>query len=85
MRVPTTFFSTIARCLLFSIATADLGLTWGCGGGMTSQATLDDAGKAQIKEANNFQMKLREKRAAKAPKGKSGRLSKADLEGTRGR
>jgi hypothetical protein len=71
--------SPIARCLLFSVAMAVLGLTWGCGE-VPPQATLDDAAKAQVQEAHDVQRKLREKRAAKATKGKSGRLSKGDLQ-----
>jgi len=76
----TKFFSTIARRLLFSVAMAVLGLIWGCGGGVPPQATLDDAAKAQVQEAREVQHKLIEKRAAKAPRGKTGMLSKGDLE-----
>jgi hypothetical protein len=71
--------SAIARWLFFSIAMAILGLTSGCGG-VPPEATLDDAAKAQVQEAHDVQQKLREKRAAKASKGKSGRLSKGDLQ-----
>ena len=71
--------SPIARCLLCSVAMAVLAFTWGCGGGVPPQATLDDAAKAQIQEAHEVQRKLLEKRAAKASKGRTGRLSKGDL------
>ena len=79
MTANSKFLSTIGRCLLFSVAMAVFGLTWGCGGGVPPQATLDDAAKAQIQEAHEVQRKLLEKRAAKASKGRTGRLSKGDL------
>jgi hypothetical protein len=71
--------SPIARCLLFPVAMSVLGLTWGCGE-ISPQATLDDAAKARVQEAHDVQANLRQKRAAKASKGKSGRLSKGDLQ-----
>jgi len=37
-----------ARCLLCVLATALLITAWGCGGGMPSQATIDDEMKAKI-------------------------------------
>jgi hypothetical protein len=80
MTASTKLFCTTARCLLVSVAMAVLGFTSGCGGGVAPQATLDDAAKARVQEAREVQHKLIEKRAAKAPRGKSGRLSKGDLE-----
>jgi hypothetical protein len=74
------FLSTVARCLLVSVGMAVLGFTWGCSGEVPPQATLDDAAKARVQEAREVQHKLIEKRAAAAPRGKSGRLSKGDLE-----
>jgi len=40
--------SGLARCLLGLLATAILMTAWGCGGGMPSQATMDDEMKAKI-------------------------------------
>jgi hypothetical protein len=79
-------FSAMTRCLVVPVATAVLGVTWGCGGGIPSQATLDDAAKARVQEAQDSEKRLLEKRAAKATKTtrggskKSGRLSQGDLE-----
>src|SRR6185437_13896350 len=38
-------FSDRARCLLLSLAIVILGSAWGCGGGVPSQATLDEEGQ----------------------------------------
>jgi len=69
------FFSTITRCLLFSVAMAVLGLTWGCGGEVPSQATLDEAATGRVKEAQDAQKEfMLKKMAAKksARKGATG-------------
>ena len=49
MTANSTCFSTMARCLLLSVAMAVLGLTWGCGE-IPSQATPDEAAKARVQE-----------------------------------
>ena len=58
--------STIARCLLFSVATAFLGLAWGCGE-VPSYATLDDGAKARVDDAQDAMKKAREKKKPPRP------------------
>ena len=74
------FLSTMAKCLLASVAMVTLGLTWGCGE-VPSQATLNDAAKARVQAAHDREKQFMEKvaRKAKASRGKGGRLSEADL------
>ena len=73
MRAHSAFSSTTARCLLFSIATTFLGLTWGCGG-MEPQATLSESDQAKVQEAQDAMKKARkarEKHTAPDAKGKA--------------
>jgi hypothetical protein len=72
-------FSAMTRCLVCSVGLAALGVTWGCGPGVQSQATLDKAAEARVQEARDFQKKYLEKKAANAPRRTTGRLSKGDL------
>ena len=74
------FLSTTANGLLVSVAMVTVGLTCGCGE-VPSQATLDDAAKAQVQAAHDAEKKFMEKvaRKAKASGKKGGRLSEADL------
>jgi hypothetical protein len=67
MTAPSKFVSTVARCLLFSVAIAVLGLTGGCGEA-PSQATLDDAAKARVQEAQDAMKKVIERQKAAASK-----------------
>jgi hypothetical protein len=56
--------STVARCLSFSMATAVLALTWGCGGAIPSQATPDDGANARVKTAQAANINYMEKKEA---------------------
>jgi hypothetical protein len=80
MTAHSKVFSTWTRCLLVSVAMAVLGFAWGCGDGVSSQATLDDAAKARVQQAHDSEKKFMDKMEAKAARGKTGRLSKKDLE-----
>jgi hypothetical protein len=66
MTAHSKFFSTIARCLLFSVAMAVLGLAWGCGE-VPSQTTLDDGAKARVQEGQDATKKAREKKKPPRP------------------
>jgi hypothetical protein len=59
-------FSTMARCLLFSSVVAVLGLNWGCGGEMPSQATLDEAAEARVQAARDATEKFLAKPSKKS-------------------
>jgi hypothetical protein len=72
-------FSAAARCLVVLVATAVLGVTWGCGGGVPSHATLDDAAKARVQEAQDSQKKFMDKRKATKGSRKTGRPSPGGL------
>jgi hypothetical protein len=54
--------SVIARCLLLSFAMVILGSAWGCGGGVPSQATLDEEGQKRLQEAQDNMRKSMAKR-----------------------
>jgi hypothetical protein len=64
MPAHSTFFSTMARCLLFSVAMAILGVTSGCGE-LPPQATLDEGAKARVQKAQDAQNKFMAKQEAK--------------------
>jgi hypothetical protein len=80
MMAYSKFLSRMANCLLVSVAMVTAGVTCGCGE-IPSQATLDDAAKAQVQAAHDAEKKFMEKvaRKAKAFGKKGGRLSEADL------
>ena len=67
MMAHSKFFSTVARCSLFAVAMAVVGLTWGCSGDVP-QAPLDGAAQARVKEAQDAQKKfMANKKAIKNP------------------
>lgn len=46
------FSSGVARCLVFSVALALLGATWGCSSSVPAQAEMDEAAKARVREVH---------------------------------
>jgi hypothetical protein len=59
-------FSRMARCFLFSLVMAVLGINWGCGGGMPSEATLDEAAEARVQAARDATEKFLAKQNQKS-------------------
>jgi hypothetical protein len=53
MTAHSAFFSSKARYLFFSFGVAVLALNWGCGGGMPSEATLDEAAQERVQAARD--------------------------------
>jgi hypothetical protein len=73
MTASSRSFFAVARCLLFSATVAVPGFTWGCGGEVPSQATLDDAAKARVQAAQDAQKEFMAKqKAAKKSTRKAG-------------
>ena len=56
------FFRTIVRTLSFSVAMAVLGLTWGCGSGVPSQSTPDEAANARAQAVADRQKQANSKK-----------------------
>jgi len=67
MTANSRFSSAIARCLLFSVTMAVLGLTWGCGGAIPSHATLDEGAQARVQAAQDAMKKEHEKKRKARP------------------
>lgn len=71
--------SSAARRWSLAVAVAILGPIWGCGGGVQTEVPPDPVAEARAQNAQDAQKKFMDAKAAKATRGRTGRLSKGDL------
>jgi hypothetical protein len=72
MTVTSKYFAPIARCLLFSLAMAFLGLACGCGE-VPSHNVLDEQAEKRVDGAKDSMKKYLDKQAIKRTGGKTGK------------